>query len=139
MLLTLYDLRRRGIPANVESIARWMGLHPNGGRFRGWLSGLRDRGYLDGFTLTDAGDAAIPSFDRETGINGVLAVLTEDGQRRVLQAVLDAGEALTIEQLAERLSLHPNGGRFRGWVSWLRQMGVIPERGDIVATEGVYR
>jgi hypothetical protein len=52
ILDTVLMLGVRGIPATRESVARWLGIHPNGGRYGSNLGFLRQAGYLDGFALT---------------------------------------------------------------------------------------
>ena len=41
--------------------------------------------------------------------------------------------------VAAGLGVHPNGGRFLQNLARLREMGLIPERGEIVATEALFR
>lgn len=139
---TLAMLQRRGIPATVETLARWMGLHPKGGTFRGQLRRLRERGYLDDLTLTDAGRELVR--DLETGVEAayLAAAMKRAGRGDVLREIVSAngeGVSLSVESLAARLGVHPKGGTYRGHLRWLRQMGVIPQSGAIVAAEGVYR
>jgi hypothetical protein len=138
ILDTIGLLGVRGLPVTREAVARWMGIHPNGGRYNRSLARLRDSGYLDGLRLTDRGTRAVRAQD--TGTEAALAALPSDHHRRVLREILKAHpEALTRETLAERLELHPNGGRYNRTLAWLRDMGVIPERGPITLTEGVFR
>ena len=129
-------LDTRGITAGKETVARWLGIHPNGGRFNRNLAALRAGGYLDGFTLTNVGSDAAEEMD--TGLEAALAVLPEESMRAVLREVVNAGVPLSKEQLAERLGIHPNGGRFNRNLAWLRTMGVITERGPIEPTPGLF-
>lgn len=133
ILDTIAMLNQRGLPVTREAVARWMGIHPNGGRFNRSLAALRAEGKLEGFTLK--GDVHTLA----TGPEALLAALTEPSHRRVMEEILAAKESLSREDLAARLGIHPNGGRYNRTLAWLRQMGVIPERGEIRAVEGVYR
>jgi hypothetical protein len=133
---TVAMLYARGLPVTREAVARWQGLHPNGGRFNRGLARLRETGHLDGFRLTERGSAAARAL--ETGATALVAALPDEGHRRVMGEILSAGGPLSREQLAERLNLHPNGGRYNRTLAWLRDMGVIPERGSIEATAGAH-
>lgn len=136
-ILAVVDmLDRRGIPATRETVARWLGLHPNGGRFNRDIAALRAAGLLNGFRLTRMLDGVEPL---ETGLAAAYAALPDETKRRTLRAVAEAGQPLTREQCAERMGLHPNGGRFNRDLAWLRTMGVIPERGEISVTDGARR
>lgn len=136
ILDTILMLEARGIVADRESVARWMGLHPNGGRYGRDLARLRAEGYLDGFVLTESGRGTARA--TETGYEAALAAL-DATKSRLLQTIVEAKAVLSRDELAERLGLHPNGGRYGRDLAWLRQMKVIPDRGDISAAEGVFR
>lgn len=135
-------LETRGLPVSREAVARWMGIHPNGGRFLTSLARLREDGYLDGFTLTEQGrEAAMPL---ETGDAAVLVVIRAtkkegSGRAAMMDTILKSGPFGSRIELAEALGIHPNGGRFLTNLARLREMGVIPEKGEIRAVEGVYR
>lgn len=138
ILQTANMLAYRGLPVTRESVARWLGLHPNGGRFNRNLAQLRASGLLDGLIVTEAGIPLIEPF--ETGLEAAVAALSDESQRRVFREILAVHpNTLTREELASRLGLHPNGGRYNRTLAWLRDMGLIPDRGTIVATEGVFR
>jgi len=135
---TIAMLNVRGLAVTREAAARWIGIHPNGGRYLSGLAQLREDNLLDGWTLTPKGEAAARPV--ETGINATLATLKDGTCRRSLEELVAAHpRALTREQLAERLGIHPNGGRFLSGLAWLRQMGVISERSPIGVTEGAFR
>jgi ribosomal protein L29 len=127
-------LRVRGIDATRESVARWLSIHPNGGRYGTNLASLRAEGYLDGFRLTEKGEAAARAM--ETGLTAAKDPL--DGSQRDIVDVLASknGHRFTRETLAEELGLHPNGGRYGTNLARLRTMGLLPERGDIYLTDG---
>jgi len=127
-------LNNRDIGADQASIARWLGLHPRGGRFTGTLASLRAKGLLVGCVLTAEGNARARA--DETGIEKTKEALQKGHTRKVLDAIVQSVGPLTQEELAERLGIHPRGGRFTGDLAWLRQMKVIPERGPISVTEG---
>ncbi len=135
---TIAMLNVRGITVTREAVARWMGIHPNGGRFLSGLGALRANGYLVGWTLLETGRAA--AREQETGIDAAVAAVKDGTCKRSFQELIAAHpQSLTREQLAERLGIHPNGGRFLTGLSWLRQMGVITERSPISVTEGAFR
>jgi hypothetical protein len=130
-------LNVRGIDVNRESVARWLSIHPNGGRYGSNLARLREEGYLDGFALTEKG--ALAAREMETGLAAAREPL--DGSQREILDVLANGEGtrFTRETLAEILQIHPNGGRYGSNLARLRTMGLIPDRGDIYLTEGARR
>jgi len=130
-------LNVRGIDVRREAVARWMGIHPNGGRYLTGLARLRDMGYLDGWSLTEKGRAAAREWP--TGSDAVLDAIKDGTQKRTLEVLLQAQQALSRQQIAERLGIHPNGGRFLTGLARLREMGVITDRSPIVVTEGTRR
>lgn len=125
----------RGIPAYRECVARWLDIHPNGGRYGTNLAHLRVSGYLDGFNLTPKGAEAAWSIP--TGFAGALEPL--DGSQREIMEMLKNLAPYTRESLAAALNIHPNGGRYGTNLARLRTMGLIPERGDILLTDAVWR
>jgi hypothetical protein len=136
ILNTIAMLNERGLPVDKVAVARWLAIHPNGSRFNTDLARLRSGGYLDGLALTDTGAAAARAID--TGVQAMLDALKEGSQRTVMQKILDAKAPLSKQELADLLEIHPNGSRFNTDLAWLRAMGVIPERGSIEATAGVF-
>ncbi|HYO24965.1 MAG TPA: hypothetical protein VEQ85_08445 [Lacipirellulaceae bacterium] len=126
----------RGIPPDRECVARWQGIHPNGGRYGSDLAALRAAGLLEGFRLTDEGGAI--AFAGETGPAAVIAALPDGTKQKVFETILDGGP-FTRETLAAALGIHPNGGRYGSDLAWLRTMRVITERGPIEVTEGARR
>lgn len=133
------DLFERGITPTREAIAKWLGIHPNGGRYGSDLAALRAGGYLSGGTPTDQGAALCQP--RTRGLEGAVEVL-EGSQRRILDAIVKAERDkynLTRETLAESLGLHPNGGRYGSDLARLRTMGIITERGPIAPKESLFR
>jgi len=130
------DLVRRGLEPRRESVARWLGIHPNGGRFLSDLARLRAGGYLDGCRPTQAAWPLIRG--REMGLEGAMRGL--DGTQQKILQVLIASDApsMTREQLASALGIHPNGGRFLSDLAWLRTMGVITERSPIATTPALF-
>jgi len=131
-------LNERRITVTRECIARWLGIHPNGGRFLSTLAALRGGGYLSerGYELTEKGEAIARA--GETGIEEVLNAV-EGTRKKIIKTIEEAGRILTREELAQLLEIHPNGGRYLSDLAWLRDMGVIPERGGIELTEGAMR
>ena len=121
----------RGLTPNREMIARWLDIHPNGGRYGTDLKALRESGYLDDCQLTDEGVEDAESLD--TGIDALKSVLS--GTQRAIVEVLEDGSTHDRETLAAVLGLHPNGGRYGTDLKRLRTMGVIPDRGEIKLTE----
>lgn len=130
----------RGIPADRIAVARWLGIHPNGGRFLTDIARLREGGYLDGFRLTDAGSAL--AFAGTTGVDSLVATIRghkQAGSRaKMMEKILENGGFAGRVDLAAALGIHPNGGRFLTDLARLREMGVIPERGEIKPTQAVF-
>jgi hypothetical protein len=135
ILQTLAMLYRRGIDVDRDALARWQGIHPNGGRFNRDLAALRAAGLLEGFALTRHVDAPPIA----SGLDGLHDALPDATKRRIVDVIYESGRALTRDELAELLAIHPNGGRFNRDLAWLRAMKVIPERGPIQLTEGAHR
>jgi len=137
ILDTVAMLNTRGILPERDTVARWLGIHPNGGSYGTNLGYLRSSGYLESFILTTKGQAAARAQD--TGLDAALNALDGEPKRNIIRALLEAGHPLSREELAERLGLHPNGGSYGTNLGWLRTMGVITERGPIAVTEGLKR
>jgi uncharacterized protein len=137
ILDTVLMLNTRGISAGRESVARWLGIHPNGGRYGSNLARLRADGFLEGFTLTAIGTAA--ATPQDTGLEAGLRALSDDPKRQIVRTLVDAGQSLSREELAAALGIHPNGGRYGSNLAWLRTMGVITDRGPIAVTDGLLR
>lgn len=137
IIATICMLRERDIYRTRASIARWLGIHPNGGRYNSELKALKESGYMDeAFNLLPP---CPPVLALETGYNALLEALHDEGQRRIVQALHEYDGSTDREALARTLGIHPNGGRFNSNLKWLREMGVIPERGLIHLTEGALR
>lgn len=137
VLRAVQSLRDRNLPINRAAIARWMGIHPNGGRFHGAIKSLREKGQLDADLHPTANTPAVSPIATD-GHEGVLDLL-DQGKKRIFEEILQHAGGLSREELAEQLGVHPNGGRFNSNLKWLRDMGVIPESGPIKAVEGVFR
>jgi hypothetical protein len=134
ILDTIAMLNTRGIDVTREAVARWMGIHPAGGRYIKSLAMLRSQGLLDGWALTAEGFAmASPG---KTGLETAIAAVKEGSGKRILETIASVDGPLSREELAERLGIHPAGGRFIKNLAWLRDMGLIPERGPIGLTKG---
>ena len=137
ILDVLAMLEVRGIEPNADTVARWLSLHPRGGRYTGDLAALRRDGYLDGWALTASGQSAARPM--ETGFEASQQPL-EGTQRAIMQALrLAPDDHPTAPVLAEILNLHPRGGRFTGDLARLRTMGLITPRGPISLTEAALR
>lgn len=136
-------MQARGVQVNRESVARWLGLHPNGGRYGRWIAELRDTGRLrvEDWGLTPEGRAT----SRRAVAGGLtafldhLSAIDQSGPRRVLETVIASKTALTRETLAAAMGIHPNGGRYGRWLKLLRDMCVLTDRGPIAATAGVFK
>lgn len=138
ILDTVLMLNARGIPATRDCVARWLGIHPNGGSYGANLGRLRSEGYLDGFHLTDRGKSS--ARPQPTGLEAALSALPNEPTRKIIRTVVDAGDSgLTRDELAGRLGLHPHGGSYGANLGWLRTMGLLTERGPIRATDGLLR
>lgn len=136
---TIAMLVKRGFEPNREMVARWMGIHPTGGRYGSNLAVLREMGFVEdrGTKLTDTGqNAARPM---EIGFQEFRKVL--DGSRQAIADVLvnDQGKVFSRETLAEALGLHPTGGRYGSNLALLRAMGAIPDRGAIQLVSQVFK
>jgi hypothetical protein len=130
-----HELVRRGLQPNREMIARWLGIHPNGGRYLRDLARLRADGLLEGCLPTAGSDGLARSL--QPGLSGVLEGI--DGtKQKILDALIAADAPISREQLASALGIHPNGGRFLADLAWLRTMGVITERSPIATTSALF-
>jgi hypothetical protein len=137
ILDTIGMLDIRGIEATREVVARWMGIHPNGGRYCSNLAQLKRDGYLDGMSLTERGALAMRTM--ETGIAGAKAVIS-DTQARLLDLCTEwTGEPLTRERAAAALGIHPNGGRYCSDIARLRVLGLLSPRGTLDVAEALFR
>ena len=134
-IIATLELRR--IEPTVDSVARWLDLHPRGGSYRTALARLRSGGLLDGWELTEAGRAVAVS--AETGVRAAEVALRQESRRRIFRAIEDAGSGMSLEELAGTLGLHPRGGSFRTDLARLRTMGLVTARGLIELTEGARR
>lgn len=139
ILDTIAEIERRGIEPTRECVARWMAIHPNGGRYTSNLAALRSQGFLSGMRLTQLGAQQANNARFIHGVSGVLDVLKDGSHRRVFETIAEAGMGLTREQLAGMLGIHPNGGRYTSTLAWLRTMGVITVSGPIELTDGAKR
>lgn len=136
VLRAVQSLRDRNLPINRVSVARWMGIHPNGGRYNAALRQLKEADLLDADLHPTEKTPAVAPLCAD-GPDGILDLL-DQGKKRVFEEILQYG-GVTREELADKLGIHPNGGRFNSHLRWLRDMGVVTERGPIKAVEGVYR
>ncbi len=136
ILDTVAMLNIRGIQATSDRIARWMDLHPTGGRYRTNVASLRSEGYLDGCELTEKGAAAAREIP--TGLEGAKSF--GDGGKVTIIEYLDEhrDEKFTSDALARGLGLHPTGGRYRTNVARLRALGLVPSSGQIYLLEAAY-
>ncbi len=132
---TILMLKARELVPNRVMIARWMGIHPNGGRYGQNLARLRDSGYLEDCELTDVGMSCARA--TETGFQAAREVL--DGAQRAIVDLMADGETFDRESLAAALGIHPNGGRYGQNLARLREMELIPERGPIKLTEAAFK
>lgn len=134
ILDTINMLNVRRLEPTRERIARWLGIHPNGGRYGTDLAALRGGGLLEGCQLTPAGRSLV--LPMSTGPEAALAALPDEAMRRMMATIAKAnGTPFTRETLAAALGIHPNGGRYNTGLGRLRQMGLISERGPITATD----
>lgn len=137
ILDTVLMLNTRGIEANRDSIARWLGIHPNGGSYGTNLGALRSAGYLTGCVLTELGKQEARPL--ETGVDAALRMIEDEPKRRIIREVMNAGSpGLSREELAARIGIHPNGGSYGTNLGRLRTMGLITARGPIATTPGLY-
>lgn len=130
-------LNRRGIEATRDSVARWLHIHPNGGRYGSDLASLRANDFIDGMLLTDAGREAARKIP--IGWDATVAAAKDGTKQTILRTVAEASGPLTRDELAAALGIHPNGGRFGSDLAWLRTMGVITDRGPIALTAGAVK
>lgn len=136
ILDTVQILETRQIDVSLTAICAWMDINDNGGRFRGNLKRLLDDGFLaDDYHLTESGRGVTRS--RPTGIEAAKAVLTE-GQRRIVEVVEASTGHLSIDGLALAMGIKSNGGRFRGNVTRVRDMGLVTS-GAMRVTDAAYR
>lgn len=138
ILDTVAMLYNRGLAVNRDSVARWQAIHPNGGRYGSDLARLRELGFLEGFMLTSAGNEQARPLP--TGPQACREALPDETKRRLFDRLLeDRGTVQhSRETLAQAMGIHPNGGRYGSDLAWFRTMGIIPDRGPIVLTDGVF-
>lgn len=138
ILDTIAMLVQRGFEPNREMVARWMGIHPTGGRYGSNLAVLRQMGMMEerGATLTSVGQMAAKNL--ATGFDEFRKTL--DGSRQAIVDVLEKDRETNFsrESLAEALGLHPTGGRYGSNLALLRAMGAIPERGHIKLVSQIF-
>lgn len=136
ILQTCALLELRGVRPDVQSVAAWLDLHPNGGSYRGNLKHLHEFGYLDDFRVNaERANDHIQSF--ATGIAAAKAVLT--GPQQAIVEALEQDKSHTVETLAEALNLHPNGGSYRGNLKRLRTMGLLSGGQKLSLSEAIYK
>jgi hypothetical protein len=135
ILRAVRTLQERGIEINRVSVARWLGLHPNGGRYNDAIRRLKEAGMLDADLHPTEKTPMIGELCG-SGPEG-LAALLDQGKRRLFEQIIDT-PGLSREELAEKLGVHPNGGRFNSNLRWLKDMGVVTDRGPLKPTEGVF-
>jgi hypothetical protein len=128
ILDTVAMLNVRGIEVDRDAVARWLGLHPNGGSYGANLGLLRSADYLDRFVLTDLGQRT--ARPQETGLEAALRALDGEPKRQIVRVLVNAGHPMSREDLAAKLGLHPNGGSYGANLGWLRTMGLLTKRVD---------
>jgi hypothetical protein len=118
------------------------------GHFNNLCGDLRSRGLIDypvgnALGLTDAGRAVAQGPDaeptRDDLVRRVLGVLKGEPQRRIFQALVDAGEPLPREELASRCGYTVNG-HFNNLCGALNGIGVAdyPTKGH-VGLAGIFK
>jgi hypothetical protein len=135
ILEVIRELEETGIEASPKTIATWLDVSPNGGRYRGELKHLQATGLLDGYRLTPAAMAHVSSFPAK-GIAAARKRL-DPSTSRLLELVQQTPSGLTVTKAAEQLNVHPNGGRFRSAIARLVDMGLVVSRSDLSLTEAV--
>lgn len=111
-------LEHRGADVTPVSIAKIIGLHENGGRYRGNLKALFAGGFIrDDYRLTDSGRAIASVEDK-----------ISETQKAIIDVVREL-EAVGVEPkvtvIASWLDKNPNGGRFRGDLKHLQTTGIL--------------
>jgi hypothetical protein len=141
VLTTVVMLKERGIKRSRIATARWMGIHPNGGRYLQDCARLREKGLLNTVGMDATPDGVLQAEGFQTGELAALSAIEQsDGARRtMMEAIIKAKCGLKRTELAELLGIHPNGGRFLQNLARLREMELIPDRGEIVALDGTFR
>lgn len=134
---TVAMLEQRGLTPNTERIARWLAIHPRGGRYTSALASLRAKGLLDKCQLTQMGYNYAGEF--KTGVDAAREALKEGQQQRIFDALRENTHHMTTEELAEKLGIHPRGGRYTSAIAWLRTMGILPERGKLYLTKETFQ
>lgn len=117
----------------MGKVALLSGYRLSGG-FRNTLSALRTAGYMSGsnsgiMTITQEGIAALGPYDPlPTGAELVRFWLNHRSfgqcERRIIQALVDSGQPMTMEELAQATHYEASGG-FRNALSNLRTAGIL--------------
>lgn len=136
-------------PRTRQQVAALSGISPSSGTFSDYLSVLRRSGLLEedrggNLRVTLAGleraGSVRPVSPTHEEVIATWMPKLKAGQRRMLQALLDAQPAgLSREELGERAEISTTSGTFSDYLSYLRRNGLVEERdGTIVAAEALY-
>jgi hypothetical protein len=134
ILDTLGILEASHIEADPKTIAAWLDLNVNGGRYRGDLKQLQITGLLDGYRRTSAARRLT-----QTGLYGLGAAMQvlDPSTARLLELVRDHPKGLSVTEAAAKLNLHPNGGRFRSSIGRLFEMGLIRSKSELALSDAM--
>lgn len=119
-----------------SALGLFAGLSATGGTFAKYLSNLKGRGWVETgrvVTITEAGVSALGSYEPlPTGralVDYWLGWVGQGGQRRMLEAIVDAGShGLTRAELGAATGIEPSGGTFAKYLSELRTAGLVEGR-----------
>jgi hypothetical protein len=136
ILDTLLMLETRRLEPSRDRLARWMNLHPTGGRYGSDLGWLRANSYLEGLKLADL--ARQVAHMMPTGPDAALLALPDEPMRAIVRVLMEQSLAVSRDELAALLQLHPTGGRYGSNLGWLRTLGLLPERGPMSLTPAFF-
>jgi uncharacterized protein DUF87 len=131
ILDVIAEMQLSSVEASPVSIAAWLDINANGGRFRGELKHLQITGMLDGYKLTRHARQAAGAY---SGLAAVFPRL-DPSTARLLELVRDNPKGLSVSAAAAKMNLHQNGGRFRSSIGRLFQMGVLRSKSELALTD----
>jgi hypothetical protein len=127
ILDTAATLGAIGVPCQRETLAAWLGCHPNGKSYVNNVGALRSAGLLDDYSLTDAGRlAANVSAPTPDEVRRIVFDPLSPAQRRIVDLVFEHG-SIGREELATALGCHPNGKTFVNNIGALRGRAVLSD------------
>lgn len=129
---TIATLEARGQAVTHIALAAWLGVHPKTKSLLEDLGKLRERGYLDGLSLTEIGRRA--AWRCELSTESILGPLDSE-PRRIVETVIKHGGYENISELAADLDVHPKTKSLLEGVGKLRDRGLLTKGWPIAPTQ----